>query len=212
MTDMRKCIGSAKFGIEAHEAPAADFPVQPSQKDGLGRMCKPHWNQYTNALRKAALARKAAEGEAAEPEPVASRSEARQARTQGRHAGGRRAGRRRIARPPPVDPRAPGANPGPFCVRSRRWPRSGSSRHVGQRGRARANLGGSPISDRDNSRNPAVRTQSGGAVWVSARRHMGYPTPALVELGRRGKNCGRRHILDCDVSAHHARFLAIPHR
>jgi hypothetical protein len=34
-------------------------------------MCKPHWNQYTNALRKAALARKAAEGEAAEPAPVA---------------------------------------------------------------------------------------------------------------------------------------------
>ena len=76
MTDMRRCIGSAKFGIEAHEAPATDFPAQPSQKDGLGRMCKPHWNQYTSALRKAALARKAAEGEAAEgeaaePEPVA---------------------------------------------------------------------------------------------------------------------------------------------
>ena len=75
-TDMRKCIGSAKFGIEAHEAPVDDFPAQPSQKDGLGRMCKPHWNQYTSALRKAALARKAAEGGAAteaaptEPEPV----------------------------------------------------------------------------------------------------------------------------------------------
>lgn len=59
MADLRKCIGSAKFGIEAHEAPPADFPAQPSQKDGLGRMCKPHWNQYTSALRKAALARKA---------------------------------------------------------------------------------------------------------------------------------------------------------
>jgi len=70
-TGQRRCIGSAKFGIEAHEAPIGDFPIQPSQKDGLGRMCKPHWNQYTNALRKAALARKAAEGEAAEPEPVA---------------------------------------------------------------------------------------------------------------------------------------------
>jgi hypothetical protein len=33
-------------------------------------MCKAHWNQYTNALRKAAIARKAAEGEAGEPEPV----------------------------------------------------------------------------------------------------------------------------------------------
>ena len=57
MADMRKCIGSAKFGIEAHEAPVEDFPAQPSQKDGLGRMCKAHWNQYTTALRKAALAR-----------------------------------------------------------------------------------------------------------------------------------------------------------
>ncbi len=76
MADMRKCIGSAKFGIEAHEAPVGDFPAQPSQKDGLGRMCKPHWNQYTSALRKAALARKAATGGAAtevapsESEPV----------------------------------------------------------------------------------------------------------------------------------------------
>ena len=71
MADMRKCIGSAKFGIEAHEAPVGDFPAQPSQKDGLGRMCKPHWNQYTSALRKAALARKAAESEVADSEPVA---------------------------------------------------------------------------------------------------------------------------------------------
>jgi hypothetical protein len=69
--ELRRCIGSAKFGIEAHEAPPDEFPAQPSQKDGLGRMCKPHWNQYTYALRKAALARKAAEGEAAEPGPVA---------------------------------------------------------------------------------------------------------------------------------------------
>ncbi len=59
MADLRKCIGSAKFGIEAHEAPVTDFPAQPSQKDGLGRMCKTHWSQYTSALRKAALARKA---------------------------------------------------------------------------------------------------------------------------------------------------------
>jgi hypothetical protein len=70
---MRRCIGSKTFGIEPHEAPVDDFPTQPSQKDGLGRMCKPHWRAYTNALRKAALARKAAEAEAtpqAEPEPV----------------------------------------------------------------------------------------------------------------------------------------------
>lgn len=73
-TEMRRCIGSKSFGIEPHEAPVADFPAQPSQKDGLGRMCKPHWRQYTNALRKAAVARKAAEAEAApaaEPESVA---------------------------------------------------------------------------------------------------------------------------------------------
>ena len=68
--DQRTCIGSARFGIEAHEAPTDDFPVQPSQKDGLGRMCKPHWNQYTSALRKATLARKAIDGEAPAPEPV----------------------------------------------------------------------------------------------------------------------------------------------
>ncbi len=59
VTDQRRCIGSATFGIEAHEAPPDEFPAQPSQKDGLGRMCKPHWNQYTSALRRAALARKA---------------------------------------------------------------------------------------------------------------------------------------------------------
>jgi hypothetical protein len=80
MTDMRKCIGSTKFGIEAHEAPITDFPAQPSQKDRLGRMCKPHWNEYTSALRKAALARKAAEDETpakvapAEPKPTPKRA------------------------------------------------------------------------------------------------------------------------------------------
>jgi hypothetical protein len=55
-----KCIGSARFGIDAHEAPVGDFPIQPSQRDGLGRMCKPHWRAYTNGLRKAALVRAAA--------------------------------------------------------------------------------------------------------------------------------------------------------
>ena len=66
----RRCIGSSRFGIEAHDADAGDFPVQPSQKDGLGRMCKTHWREYTNALRKAALARKVeAEAPASKPEP-----------------------------------------------------------------------------------------------------------------------------------------------
>lgn len=62
MAEMRKCIGSTRFGIEAHEAPIEDFPAQPSQKDGLGRMCKAHWNQYTAGLardRKARLATEA---------------------------------------------------------------------------------------------------------------------------------------------------------
>ena len=69
-TTTRRCIGSTRFGIDAHDAPPDDFPVQPSQKDGLGRMCKPHWREYTNALRKAAVARKAeAEPEAPSPEP-----------------------------------------------------------------------------------------------------------------------------------------------
>ena len=73
MAELRKCIGSARFGIEAHEALVADFPVQASQKDGIGRMCKTHWNQYTAGLARDAKARKAAEGdlpsETAAPEP-----------------------------------------------------------------------------------------------------------------------------------------------
>jgi hypothetical protein len=66
MADVRRCIGSARFGIEAHDAPVADFPKQPSQKDGLGRMCTTHWNQYTAGLARDAKARKA-EGEASVP-------------------------------------------------------------------------------------------------------------------------------------------------
>ena len=61
------CIGSTRFGIEAHEAPVTDFPAQPSQKDGLGRMCKVHWNQCTAGLARDAKARKTADGA---PEPV----------------------------------------------------------------------------------------------------------------------------------------------
>ncbi len=56
----RRCIGSARYGIEAHEAPVEEFLVQPSQRDGLGRMCKVHWNQYTAGLARDAKARKAA--------------------------------------------------------------------------------------------------------------------------------------------------------
>jgi hypothetical protein len=79
---MRRCIGSTTFGIEAHEAPVDDFPVQASAKDGLGRMCRPHWTAYTRALRKASLARKATEVAEAEPapEPVAATEAPRRSR------------------------------------------------------------------------------------------------------------------------------------
>ena len=61
MADLRRCIGSTRLGIAAHEAPVKDFPVQPSQKDGLGRMCKAHWNAYTAGLARDAKTRRAAE-------------------------------------------------------------------------------------------------------------------------------------------------------
>ena len=72
-TSLRRCIGSARFGIGPHEAPVEDFPRQPSQKDGFGRMCTTHWNGYTAGLARDAKARKAAESaeptEAAGPAP-----------------------------------------------------------------------------------------------------------------------------------------------
>ena len=74
-TITRRCIGSKRFGIEAHEAPVEDFPRQPSQKDGLGRMCKTHWKEYTAGLARDAKARKAAEvsdGTEAGDQPMAS--------------------------------------------------------------------------------------------------------------------------------------------
>lgn len=79
---VRRCIGSTTFGIEAHEAPVDDFPVQASAKDGLGRMCRSHWTAYTRALRKASLARKAAEVAELEPtpEPVAAPEAPRRSR------------------------------------------------------------------------------------------------------------------------------------
>ena len=70
ISGMRRCIGSTKFGIEPHEAPVADFPVQASQKAGLGRMCKPHWTEYTRELRRASVARKAVEATEPAPDPV----------------------------------------------------------------------------------------------------------------------------------------------
>ena len=66
---LRRCIGSARYGIEPHEAPAADFPAQPSQKDGLGRMCRTHWNAYTRGLARDAKARKATAEDGTAPIP-----------------------------------------------------------------------------------------------------------------------------------------------
>lgn len=83
---LRRCVGSERFGIAPHDAPIEDFPKQPSQKkDGLGRMCKTHWNEYTAGLARDAKARKAAaaegvvaESEAASPvEPMAARKRKR---------------------------------------------------------------------------------------------------------------------------------------
>jgi hypothetical protein len=65
-TTLRTCIGSKRFGIEAHDAPIEEFPRQPSQKDGIGRMCREHWNAYTAGLARDAKARKAAEAGDAE--------------------------------------------------------------------------------------------------------------------------------------------------
>lgn len=58
-TALRRCTGSTRFGIEPHEAPIEDFPVQPSRKDGLGTMCDPHWKAYVKGL---AADRKAHQG------------------------------------------------------------------------------------------------------------------------------------------------------
>ena len=92
MAELRRCIGSAKFGIEAHDAPVDDFPIQASQKDGLGRMCRTHWNQYTTALRNAALARKTATEETTDTDVTATghdrpAAKAKRSARQRQHAG-----------------------------------------------------------------------------------------------------------------------------
>jgi hypothetical protein len=69
-TRTRRCIGSARFGIEPHEAKVSEFPKQPSQPDGLGRMCAVHWKAYVTGLtaERKAKARDAAPEASAEPE------------------------------------------------------------------------------------------------------------------------------------------------
>lgn len=74
-TALRRCIGSKRFGIQPHDVPVEDFPKQPSQKDGLGRMCKAHWNQYTAGLARDAKGRRAAADEAQSVAPEMASSE-----------------------------------------------------------------------------------------------------------------------------------------
>jgi hypothetical protein len=50
-------------------------------------MCKPHWNQYTTALRKAALAAKAAEAAPEVVEAVSAAIEAKPRRAKGNAPG-----------------------------------------------------------------------------------------------------------------------------
>jgi hypothetical protein len=58
-TELRRCKGSARFGIEPHDAPVSDFPKRPSRKDGPGVMCTEHWRAYAKGLRESRAAAKA---------------------------------------------------------------------------------------------------------------------------------------------------------
>ena len=69
--ELRRCKGSARFGIEPHEAPMTEFPKQPSRKDGLGTMCTEHWRAYVKGLREARVAAKASDGTVAADGPEA---------------------------------------------------------------------------------------------------------------------------------------------
>src|SRR5687768_11149183 len=70
-TKTRRCIGSERFGIQPHEAPVKAFPRQPSQPDGLGRMCAEHWKAYVKGLAAHRKTRAAAGEPAAKAEPKA---------------------------------------------------------------------------------------------------------------------------------------------
>jgi hypothetical protein len=89
---------------------------------------------------------------------------------------------------------APGASPGPFLVRWRPWPKSGSSGHVGALWRPWANVAGG----RDYSRNPAACTQREGAVGASARRRIGYPAPLRRTLRRVARPAQHRAVADVE--------------
>jgi hypothetical protein len=60
--ELRRCKGSARFGIESHEAPVSEFPKQPSRKDGLGTMCTERWRAYVKGLREARKAAATTDG------------------------------------------------------------------------------------------------------------------------------------------------------
>ena len=60
MAEVRRCVGSTRFGIEPHNAPVGEFSAQPSQKDGLSRLCTLHWREYVVGLAREAKERKAA--------------------------------------------------------------------------------------------------------------------------------------------------------
>lgn len=125
---LRRCTGSKTFSIEAHDAPIADFPVQPSRKDGLGTMCKTHWREYTNALRKASLARKAEQDAAISdrPDVASGQLDGLEARRQAIAEEARKGRAKRAARPVVVDPALVAAKalvdqvnalPGPECAK-----------------------------------------------------------------------------------------------
>ena len=64
-TELRRCTGSARFGIEPHEAPVSDFPKQPSPARTAWARCAPSTGGPTSrALREA---RKAAQADEARP-------------------------------------------------------------------------------------------------------------------------------------------------
>lgn len=70
----RRCIGSERYGFAAHITDEVEFPLQPSQPGGIGRMCKTHWNQYTAGLARDRKAKMVADGTA--PAPKAPRVKA----------------------------------------------------------------------------------------------------------------------------------------
>jgi hypothetical protein len=58
--------------VDPHDAPSGDFSAQPSQKDGLSRMCTTHWKTYVAGLAREAKERKtAAAASDIDPAPAA---------------------------------------------------------------------------------------------------------------------------------------------